>query len=409
MSRLPHGGDGQTPEQLQADLVARLRARRPEIEGAIAARVIAMSEPIGDEDADYIEGMRAAVTAAVDLSLTGLESGEQWSAPTPPAAVAQARRAARYGVSLDAVLRRFAAGDRLLMDFVIEEAGRDHCPSEDLRRILRAHGVLVDRVLASISAEYTQEADRVRRAPERRRSERVQALLAGTPTSVDGLEYEFDAWHLGIVAAGARGVAVAEELGIALGCQILSVPRWDEPVWVWLGGQRKLEFADVERSLTVKPGAGVALAVGEVAHGLEGWRMTHWQAQRALWVALRSANALTRYADVLLLAPVLRDDVLARSLNEIYLAPLARSQRDGGAASRETLRRYFAVGRNAAAAAAALKVDRHTVKRRLQRIEECLGRALLTCQAELELALRMEALGESAEVKSQSLQKPAQA
>jgi DNA-binding PucR family transcriptional regulator len=50
-----------------------------------------------------------------------------------------------------------------------------------------------------------------------------------------------------------------------------------------------------------------------------------------------------------------------------------------------------------------LKVDRHTVKRRLHKIEESLGRALHTCQAELELALRLEALGEITEIETSSI------
>jgi hypothetical protein len=402
MSRVARGGGGKSLEWVRTGLVARLRARRSELEEAIVARVLAMSEPVGDEDAEYVTGLRAAVTAAVDLSFTGIEHGEEWSGPPPQAAAAQARRAARYGVSLDTVLRRYAAGERLIADFVMEED--DHFPSTALRHVLRTQGELIDRVMASIATEYMQEVNRVRRSPEQRRSERVQALLAGAPIGSAGLDYELEAWHVGIIAAGVGAAAVVEDLGRGLGCQLLSIPRWDEPVWAWLGSQRKLSVSDIERLHLDKGNAGVSLAVGEVARGVDGWRMTHWQAQRALWVALRSPQALTRYADVLLLAPVLRDDVLARSLKEIYLAPLGSSQKDGGAASRETLRTYFAVGRNAATAAAVLKVDRHTVKRRLHRIEESLGRALHTCQAELELALRLEALGDVSEIETPSIE-----
>lgn len=401
MSRVDQGSGSKSHDWVRTGLVARLRARRSELEEAIVARVLAMSEPVGDEDAEYVTGLRAAVTAVVDLSFTGIEHGEEWSGPTPQAAAAQARRAARYGVSLDTVLRRYAAGERLVTDFVMEED--DHFPSSALRHVLRTQGVLIDRVMASIATEYMQEVNRVRRSPEQRRSECVQALLAGAPIGSVGLDYELEAWHLGIIAAGVGAAAAVEDLGRDLGCQLLSVPRWDEPVWAWLGSQRKLSVADIERLLLGKDNAGVSLAVGEVARGVDGWRMTHWQAQRALWVALRSPRALTRYADVLLLAPVLRDDVLARSLKEIYLAPLGSSQKDGGAASRETLRTYFAVGRNAATAAAVLKVDRHTVKRRLHKIEESLGRALHTCQAELELALRLEALDDVAEIETPSI------
>ena len=63
-----------------------------------------------------------------------------------------------------------------------------------------------------------------------------------------------------------------------------------------------------------------------------------------------------------------------------------------GVGLRETLRAYFDAGFNAATAAAALEVDRHTVQRRLRKVEEALGRLLHTCHAELEVALVLEEL-----------------
>jgi DNA-binding PucR family transcriptional regulator len=59
---------------------------------------------------------------------------------------------------------------------------------------------------------------------------------------------------------------------------------------------------------------------------------------------------------------------------------------------RKTLRAYFAAGFNAATAAAALEIDRHTVQRRLRKVEESLGRLLDSCHAELAVALRLEEL-----------------
>jgi DNA-binding PucR family transcriptional regulator len=138
----------------------------------------------------------------------------------------------------------------------------------------------------------------------------------------------------------------------------------------------------------------VSLAIGESSKGIDGWRLTHRQAQAAMLVALRRPRRLTWYADVALLAAVLRDQELARSLVEIHLSPL-EDRKDGGAVARRTLRAYFAAGCNAATAAAALGVNRHTVERRLHAIEEQLGRLLHTCHAELEVALRVEELESS--------------
>jgi DNA-binding PucR family transcriptional regulator len=87
-----------------------------------------------------------------------------------------------------------------------------------------------------------------------------------------------------------------------------------------------------------------------------------------------------------------QDDLLATSLRQLYLEPLAE-ERDGGETLRETLRAYFAAERNVSSAAAALSVNRHTVTSRLRTIEKRLGRPLSTCATEIDAALRLEDLG----------------
>jgi DNA-binding PucR family transcriptional regulator len=137
----------------------------------------------------------------------------------------------------------------------------------------------------------------------------------------------------------------------------------------------------------------VSLAVGEPRRGLEGWRLTHHEAKAAQQVMLLRPQPLIQASDVVLLAAVLRDDLLARSLRETYLAPLDEIG-DPGGILRGTLRAYFEAGFNAATAAAALQVDRHTVQRRLRKVEEALGRVLQASHAEIEVALLLEELDE---------------
>jgi DNA-binding PucR family transcriptional regulator len=176
---------------------------------------------------------------------------------------------------------------------------------------------------------------------------------------------------------------------LGVGFQLLSVLRDKETVWAWLGSARPLCATELEGAWARSELARTSLALGEPGHGVEGWRLTHRQAQAAQWVALQRPGELTRYADELLLVAALKDEVLASSLRETYLSPLKdRGECNGLAAT--TLRAYFTSGCNAATAAAALRVDRHTVQRRLQRIEERLGRSIHDCRAELEVALRLE-------------------
>ncbi|HSS03853.1 MAG TPA: helix-turn-helix domain-containing protein [Solirubrobacterales bacterium] len=377
-------------EAIQSELVARLRERSSEIEEAVFARVRALTEPTGEEDPDYVAGLRATIDEVLAFFFAHIEKGEEWTEPIPSMAATQARRSARSGVRLDTVLRRYAAGDRLLGEFIMDEA--DRFPSGALRKVMRAQGPPVDRLMAAVAAEYMDELGRMKRSPAQRLTERVQRLVAGSsPTDVGELEYAFDAWHLGMIAKGAKAESVLRAAATLLDCQVLAVPRGNGLVWAWLGARQQLAIPDLERALSRGVSAEISVAVGEPRKGIDGWRLTHHEAKAALEVMLRKPQQLTRASDVILLAAVLRDDVLAKSLFETYLAPL-EGHGDSGAVLRTTLRAYFSAGLNAATAAAALGVDRHTVQRRLRKVEEALGRLLPDCHTELVVALSLEEL-----------------
>jgi sugar diacid utilization regulator len=89
-----------------------------------------------------------------------------------------------------------------------------------------------------------------------------------------------------------------------------------------------------------------------------------------------------------LVAGLLQDDLLGNSLRQLYLEPL-ESERDGGAALRQTLMSYFVADRNMSSAAAALGVNRRTVANHLQAIEQLWGRPMRECAMEAEAALRL--------------------
>ncbi|MGN6558089.1 MAG: PucR family transcriptional regulator, partial [Solirubrobacterales bacterium] len=164
----------------------------------------------------------------------------------------------------------------------------------------------------------------------------------------------------------------------------------EEPIWAaWLGGRRELAAEEALQALADAVSEGVFVTVGEPAEGLAGWRFSHLQAKAALPIAERRGQRVLRYADVAVLASITRDDLLANSLRQLYLAPLEQT-RDGGKVARETLRAFFDADRNVSSTAAALGVDRRTVRNRLRSIEELLGRPLQGSLADLEIALRLD-------------------
>ncbi len=370
-------------------LAERLRERLPELKTAIATRVYSISDPRDVTDPAYVEGLNAALAAAVEYRLEVLEVGERAVSDVPAALLAQARLDARDRVPLDTVLRRYFAGNALFADFLAEEAEREGVPNATLRNLLAAQATVGDRLLAAVSAEHAREAQVRPSSTAERRRESVKRLLAGEFVDHAEVEYDLEAEHLALMARGEGAEPLLRELAKRLDRRLLSVQREEEPTWAgWLGGSRPVEAEEAVRVLSELEPRGVVVTLGEPAEGLAGWRFSHLQAKAALAVAERRGEPLVRYADVAIEAATLRDDLLARSLRQLYLEPLER-MRDGGKVARQTLRAYFAAERNVSSTAAALGVDRRTVRNRIRAIEELVGRPLSVAAADLEIALRV--------------------
>lgn len=371
----------------RVELGARLRQRRPEIERAIQARVNGVSDPnVVVEDPEYATGLKLAVAAALDYGIDCVET-TAFAEPVPEALRFQARAAARTGVSVDTVLRRYFTGYALLGDFLMQAAEQDPgLQGEPLQLVLRDKAALLDRLVAVAAAEHSRELCSRPTTAAQRRAERVRMLLSGELIDAPELDYELDAWHVGAIAAGPGAIQALRSLATAADRQLLAIHAARGRIWAWMGGSRP--FGELARLLRANLRPEVVLVLGEPAHGLSGWRLSHQQARAALPIALRQPGAPVRYSEVALLSSVLQDEVLARSLEQLYLEPLAQG-RDGGELLRQTLLAYFAAARNAAAAAAALGVSRQTVNSRLQQAEERLGRPLDSCAVEMETALRM--------------------
>jgi DNA-binding PucR family transcriptional regulator len=380
-----------TPESV----AGRLLSRRPELERAVLARVSGVADPASVGDPEYVDGLRTAVGAALGYGIAALSGRGEDPPPVPIELLDQARVAARKGVSLDTVLRRYFAGYTLLGDFLIDEAERsDALSAQELRRALRTESVLFDQLLVAVSAAYGREIEGRHRDGERRRARRVEMLLAGELVDAAALEYELDVWHLAAVAAGPGARAALRELATRLQRRALVVCAGGETIWAWFGGLRPTTSEKVKGVANDGFATEVALALGEPAEGIDGWRRSHRQALAALPVALRGSQRVVRYAEVTLLASALQDDVLASSLNDLYLDPLTR-ERDGGEALRRTLRAYFDADRQVSATAASLRVSRQTVSARLRLIEKRIGLPLESCAAELETAFQLRELGRS--------------
>jgi PucR-like helix-turn-helix protein/diguanylate cyclase with GGDEF domain len=375
----------------QPALHRRLEERRAELEQTLLARVYGIADPAEIADPAYGEGLRAAVSAAVDYAFATLRDDEDRAPLVPSVLLTQVRLAARHRVPLDTVLRRYTAGHTVLIDLLMEEVERGEIlSSAELRRLLSKASSAFDDLLAAVGDEYGREAkNRSSRSRERRRVECVDRLLAGEPVDASELEYEMGGWHCGVIAHGKGAETSLRAAATEAGCRTLLVHREEGAFWAWLGSRDRCDPARLLASL--RPAGDGSLAIGAPGEGLSGWRLTHRQAAAALPIAKLRGDSIVRYADVAVLASALGDELLQSSLRRLYVDPL-RLERDDGATSWATLRAYAASERNLSSAAAILGVNRRTVANRLKTIEEKIGVPLSQAMLDIEVLTKLKEL-----------------
>lgn len=380
-------------DEVCAELAARLRMRFAEVEAGLATLVDETSGPGGGVDPaylEYLDSLREVRPAVLEYAAEVIEVGDRRAPDVPAPVLGAARLAARCGVPLDAVLRRYSAGNAFCTDILVEEAEAAEVPPPSLRRVLHRQATLFDRLLEAVSQEHADEAGSRPATAAEWRHAYIEDLLAGRqPDGEVELDYDLDGHHLGLMAKGEGAPVAMRELAQRLDRRLLADRDGEKPVWAcWLGGREPLLNEDVRVALAEMPSAAAVVALGEPGEGIADWRLTHRQAKAALAIAERRGQSLLRYADVAVLASILRDDLGTTSLRKLYLEPL-EGMRDGGKAARETLRAYFATERNVSSTAAALGVDRRTVSNRIRAIEGLFGRPLGDFATDLETALRL--------------------
>lgn len=379
-----------TADSLQT-LRSRLVLRRRDIGEAALARVKSVGTPVEAADPAYVVGLGETLAAAIDFALETIEPHAETAPPLPVVLLAQARLAARHGVGLETVLRRYAAGYALLRDVLLDEAQRCRVDSETLRRLLRRQSKVFDAILASVAEEYAREGESRPAGSEHQRLELIKRLLDAEPLDASPLNYPFEVHHLALVASGDAALQAFAQLGEHFDRRLLLVEPDAQIAWGWLGGRRPFTCEELDHIATVPWPGGIAVACGEAGEGYAGWRLSHRQARAALAVARRASQSMVHYSEVALAAAVLQDDLLATSLRRAYLAPI-ESDSTRGASTKATLRAYFAAARNVSSAAATLGVNRRTVAGRLAAVERRLGRPLCDVGTELEVALRLDDL-----------------
>lgn len=338
-------------------------------------------------DTEYLKGLREAVSRGVEYGIEVLVASERLTPAAPLPLVSQARLAARQGIDLDMVVRRYLVAKTLLGEFMLAEAAR--IGLDDLvviRDLLAAHERALDHILTQATTEYQREIEAAKSMPDFRVADCVRRLLEGEPVDTTLLNYDLELNHLGLVILAPDAKPQLRQLAKTLGGRLLSVTVSQSVVWAWIGTGEPVDPAEITNWAKAGWSDSAPLGIGEPAAGPNGWRKSHGQARAAAQLAAMASGSSVRYRDIALLTTAARDPLFLASVAELYLRPL-------GPKDRETLRAYFRAGSNGSTAAAVLGVTRQTVAKRLEAIEEQIGQPVAECADVLHTALRLEALG----------------
>lgn len=377
--------------RLRVDLASRLRDRVHEVVEAVLAYAASAVPVEGDAAGDLrlAQGWRQVAVECLWCGLLALELGRVGSVPAIVSV--QARRAARQGVEVDTDLERYRAAYEAAWDFVSEGVAAMQVGVPEREALLldasTVGASLLAHVLTAVAQAHAQEREHVALTAAQRRGRLARAALAGRRVDCASLDYDLDAEHLGVVASGVSAERALEALAERLRCRLLPMELDCGAVAGWLGRSTRLTAREVAARLHDEVYPEVRFAVGRPGHGWEGYRRTHRLAQAALMVAERWPRRITLYEDVELLAQALKDRDCWASLIERYVEPLG-----GERELLDALRAYCEQDHSVQGIASTLKVDRHTVKRWIDRVEVLTGRQLDGHRSEIEAALKLAML-----------------
>jgi hypothetical protein len=330
----------------------------------------------------------------------------------PAAALEHARHMAARGAGIDATLRFYRLGHAWFTErwsaALVDKVRDPNRLLGAVRESIAVSFAYIDIVSAKVSAELVAERDRRQRRATAARADAVGQLLAGDPVDADRLEstlgfalgrplFAFLCWTSGDPAALEHAVAaLAAKAGP--GRPLILAEGTNELVgWAHLRGAREPSGVALAKAVAASA-PDVHVAIGSTGAGLEGFRRSRDEAERARRVAqltARPAPSFTRYQDIALVDLLSQDLTAAQALVTAELGALA-NRGERAAVLRATLLAYLSARGSPAAAAAALRVHRNTALQRLQRAEVLRGQPIGVHSHELLAALLLaDTLGDT--------------
>jgi DNA-binding PucR family transcriptional regulator len=396
--------------QLVASVGAALNADLAGLTLLIHRRLSTEIEELkGDER--ILQLLASSIEGNVDTILHMFQHGIGIERVEPPsAALEYSRRLAERGVPVNALVRAYRLGQDTLLQRSLGEVRRQGGAPEDVaslavQRIVEITFMYIDWMSQRVVTAYESERERWLQNRSAVRAARTRDLLAGKSVDMAAAEaalgYRLEQSHVGIVAWTRTGAPREDELSplerfvLRLGERVscparpLFVPCDNSSAWAWLPIGRRVAIDPGVIRQAAGSGGRVMVAVGEPAHGVDGFRITHTQALQTQAVALlgeADAPQVTMFRQVGVAALLSADVEAARAWVTQILGPLATDD-DHCARLRETLRVFLATGGSYTASAAQLAMHKNSVKYRVEKAEQERGRPIRGDRLDVELAL----------------------
>lgn len=368
----------------------------------ILTPVLAQSPEITD-DAALVEAARAAVRGHWLSFLAALGEPER-EFHLVQAGVTVAEELARRGHPLTLLFRVYRNAQHAVWEYATATAPAMPRPAADEPDFLvffwsRVSAWLDASIEASVEV-FQAERDRIRQGAAAQTFLTVRALLEGEAKEPPDVSAALGGYPIGmyntafvlntddvdhITTLRRSAMQLARALHVR---NPLVVNPGGRDVWCWVATGAPPDLDGLRQQEQELHDHGFRVSVGTPSPGVEGFRLSHVQAQRAQRVSFGTLNprALTLYADVELLFLVRASDVDARHFTRRVLGELA-ADNEGARRLRQTLRAVLDTG-SVEEAATVLSIHRNTVRYRIGQAEEVLGRRLDRNMAEVEVALR---------------------
>jgi DNA-binding PucR family transcriptional regulator len=412
LRRPPPRGRGPTPHGRRAREAAIAAAGSlPPIEPLTARiqRRLLQRWPAFGETAALEQQLRRAIHANLAQYFERVIPGESSDVLQAPAdALDFAIAVLHLGIDTSELIQAYRVGQNIAWSWWMEHLATAVADHGLLREAIEFSSermfAYVDAVVEEQVRLWGGERERWAGRLAVRRAEAVRLVLGGDVSAEAtravgySLERELVAgilWEQGPQDAGAASMdaleltaeAIAQEIGVQ---RTLVVPAAAACLWLWFATDDALGLDGLAYTVQRRLRPSQALALGLPAGGPEGFRASHRQALRTRRLAELSHTdtGVVRFDEVEMLCVMTEDPELLGEFVKRKLGALANAD-PSAERLRETVLAWLREGGNASRTAHRLGAHKNTVRYRVQRAEEIIGRPLAEDRLGLELALTM--------------------